>query len=321
MRRASALSGLVVLAVLSVVTGPAGATGVKKGTWGVLEVEYVLSGKGSQVVGGTDHSDWHVTRTLSFRVGLIAGDLQVQPVVLGGVGAQSATAKPGAALQKHQGSLNRLEAETAKCKHDKDCEARVTMDFMVSGEGAAVMGDMAQAAKAAQAAGPRYQRWSGLDAAGNPISASGTYKVDEYSKVVVYDPDCGRTNNLCTTVRQTKGAGNLVFPKLFSQELAFEGVVVDNEKGLLTVALPTPDTFSVDASEDVQSTRSGASSRKVAVRVLDTYQKSLQGKLGVADRAITVPLREERGETTLPLTGALGSNGTLTVRWRFALLP
>lgn len=322
MQRKAGVSGFVVLAAFSAVSVTAGTAAVKKGTRGVIEVEYVVTGKGSQKVGGTDQADWGGTRSMSLKINLVAGDLQAKPVfiALAPVGAQSYAAKSTAVAQKHQDSMNRMQAEIAKCNHDESCEMRVSMQFMTSGEGAAMVGDVTRVAREASEGGPRYQQWSGLDATGKLIGATGTYKVDEYSKTVVYDPDCGKTNNYCTTVRETKGLGSVVFPSQFTQELQMGGVAVDDKLGLLTLALPGPCTFSVDVKEDVQSTQSGTRSRKLALPVLGTCADKL--KLGVADQEIVLPLREERGETTVRLAKAIdGSPGTITIRWRFAVMP
>jgi hypothetical protein len=77
---------------------------------------------------------------------------------------------------------------------------------------------------------------------------------------------------------------------------------------------------SCDAQENVRSTVDGSTSRKMARRFLDTHQAALDGKLGVADRKSVVPLREERGETTVTLPKAMdGAPGTPSVRWRFSV--
>ncbi len=322
MDRRAGIAGLMVAVGLSAAPASAGTAAVKKGTRGVLEVEYTVTGKGARKIGPTDQSEWRSLKTIAFKVNFVAGDLQAKPVYLAGapVGAQSYAGQTAAAQQKHQGSMKRFEAEIAKCKKDQDCEARVQMEFMTSAEGAAIVGDIARVSREAMEGGPRYQQWSAVDAAGKLIGATGTYKVDEYAKLVTYDPICGKTNNFCTTVTATKGEGSLVFPSVFTDELKHGGVAVDDKLGLLTLVLPTPYGFRVDAKEDVQSSQTGPSSRKVSVPILEAHNKALAEKTGVADLKVTLPLREERGEAIVPLGKAAGGP-MITLRWRFAVVP
>lgn len=322
MGRSVAFSGLAAVAVAGILAVPAAA--VPKGTKGVLEVEYLLSGKASQKIGATDSVEWRVTRSLSYRVELRAAELATKaPVMpLAPLAASSPAGRVAATAQKHQGALTQMQDEIARCKGDQACQMRVSMQFMSSGSGAAMMDDMMKTAQSAASERPRYQHWAGVDAAGKPLAASGRYRVDEYRKVVVYDPICGRTGNYCTDERQTKGEGSLSFSTVFEKELASGGVTVDDQLGLLTVAFPTPYGFAVDATESGQTTQTGPFSRRRNLRVLERYQKSAEQKFGAADFKVTMPLREARGETTLPVSKGLnGADGTLTIRWRFALAP
>jgi hypothetical protein len=306
---------------------PATAAVVKKGTVGVIEVEYEMTSQGSRK-GNDSQEEWHGRRVLTIAFEVLAGDLQARPVTLVGApkGKNSFAARSEATAKDNAPAQKSLEAAIKACKHDKDCEARVTLEFMNSDAGAKALGDSRAISREAAGKGgaPRYQFWSPAGANGKPRALSGAFVVDQYSKVQSYDPLCGKTNNICTEVRQTKGSGPLTAEGLepLQWSLGMEGmlaggVILDTTEQVLTVGIPHPNAM-IEVNEEVQSSIQPRTSTKKKEPWLAQAQKWDDG-LGVADLACPEPLKELRGEIKKKVHN--GYAPTMTIRWRFAVKP
>jgi hypothetical protein len=315
------------LALAAAFSAPAEAAGVKKGTRGVVEVEYEMTSQGSTKTADVQR-EWRGKRTLTIAFEVVAGDVQAKPVLLAGApkGEKSFVAKTQATAKKHEKTLGTMEAAIKKCKGDQDCEMRVAMEFMGTDEGSAMMGDSMAIAREASGSGaePRYQLWSPAGAGGKPRALSGTYAVDQYEKSQVYDPECHKTDNLCTTVSQIKGSGPLgaealqtIAGQLGTAETPFCGVSLDTAERLFMLGIPQPVGVVVDVKEDVQSSQDGKSSGNSKLNWLQQVQQ-WEG-LGVADLSYAEPLKELRGEIKKDL--AKGYGPTMAIRWRFAVKP
>lgn len=301
------------------------AAGARKGTKGIVEVEYTMASSGSSKAPQSQR-EWRGTRKLTLAFDVVAGDPQAKPVTLLGApkGQKSFAGRTEATGKKHEKTLGKMEAAIAKCKGDQDCEMRVAMEFMGSDEGSAMMSDNMAIAREASGGerGPRYQLWSGAAGKGKAHAVSGTYHIDQYEKLQEYDPACGKTGNICTTVTEIKGAGALTpeaiaaIGGLVGSE-AYVGVVLDTQEKLFTLGLPEPMGTSVEVKEDVQSTVDGKSSTKKNITWLLQAQK--WDGLGVADLSYTEPLKELRGEIIKDVAKGYGEK--MTVRWRFTVKP
>jgi hypothetical protein len=317
----------ITVALAALLPAPAGAV-AKKGTVGVVEVEYEMASQGTKKNGIETQIDWHGRRLLTISFEVVAGDVQARPVTLVGApkGKNSFAARTEATAKKNENGTNTLDAAIKGCKHDKDCEARVTMEFMNSDAGAQAFGDSMAVAREASGKGgaPRYQYWSPAGPNGRPRALSGTFLVDQYSKVQSYDPLCGRTKNICTDVTETKGGGpltaeglDLLGRFLGTEGMITGGVVIDTVEKSLTIGLPHPDAI-IEVTEDVQSSANGRSSTKKKAPWLAQAQKWDEG-LGVADLAYAEPITELHGELTRRVVN--GYSPTMTVRWRFRVKP
>jgi hypothetical protein len=303
------------------------ATVAKKGTVGILEVEYEMTSQGSRKR-ENDQAEWHGKRILTIAFEVVAGEVQARPITLVGVpkGKNSFAARKDTKAKENAASQKSLDAAVKACKQDAACKTRVTLEYMSSDAGAKAIADTR--AFGSEAAGkdgpPRYQFWSPVGVKGKPRAVSGAYVVDQYVKTESYDPLCGKTKNICTEIRAIKGSGPLTAEALqfFDWTLGMEGmlsggIILDTQDSTLTVGIPHPNAL-IEIVETVDETAGGKHATKKKEPWLAQAQKWDDG-LGVADLACPDPLRELRGEITKKVFN--GYAPTMTIRWHFAVKP
>lgn len=193
----------------------AAQTPVEAGRKAILDLEYTIEGKFSAKGDAGQSTEWRVLRQLSMSLELVAGKLSPVSVVDTQLQAQQAEQGTALAQQGDQAMTNnaplmaQMQAAVEACGDDEACVEAYVMKLSQDPKLQQMSKDVGQMQQSMngynQANPPRFQQWNVLSA----NALSGTYKIEEWRKDVVYDPICGATANLCTSTRERKAAGKI----------------------------------------------------------------------------------------------------------------
>ena len=193
----------------------AAQTPVEEGRKAILELEYTIEGKFSSKGEAGQSTEWRVLRQLTMSLELVAGKLSPASVIDAQVQAQQTEQGTALGQQSQQAMTNnaplmdQMQAAVEACGDDEACVEAYVMKLSQDPQLQQMSKDAGQMQQSVnaynQANPPRFQQWNVLSA----NALSGSYKIEEWRKDVVYDPICGATANLCTSTRERKAAGKI----------------------------------------------------------------------------------------------------------------
>ena len=287
-----------------------------KGAKGTLTVEYTYASNGKSSDQNDSHQ-WNVKRTVKLSADMVAQAAQplssVNEMEPGQKADMKAKQEKARSAQEKMAPLQAdIQKIMEKCGEDEACMQREIQKYGMANSDSATM-NSARSAKpdieAASKQGPaRYQLWTAA-------SQMGTYSVEESRKDVVADPACGASLH-CTTDETARGAGDVPAPPGAragaSATPGFAMAEVDAEGKTLTLVLPVP----LSPLSYTKTVKSNSPDRKSG-----TFQAVVRcppKDLKPVRVALKGGGRNESGTEEIPIAGAGGDGGTLTVRWSFA---
>jgi hypothetical protein len=328
---------LYVAGVLSAVFAPAHGADVivPAGAKATLSVDYMYESAGRKKSEGMyDPYEWRVKRNASLTAELAAQPATAMPTVQAIDASQMASLqgksdKAQAAATKMAPMMADAQAIMAKCGDNEACITREAQKMGAAMQGTPQMEAAMSAKKDMQDLSKqdalRYQAW-------RPTSQAGTYLIDETVHISSPDPICAsKPRHRCTRDETRKGSGEIPVPAEAKSKqnkgaaAGFSAVELDSAKSTLTVtlpvalaALPYTETIVTDEPEGTHDTPTPKGPRQKQM----FYRVTASGA-GMQDKPFTVPLkggwRSQQGEQVMKLKGSFGDEGTLTVRWRFAV--
>ena len=308
---------------------------VPAGAKATLSVEYLYESSGKKRSEGMyDPYEWRVKRNASLTAELAAQPATAMPTV---------QAIDASQMGQLQGKVDKAQAVTtkmapmmadaqkimAKCGDNEACITREVQKMGAAMQGTPQM-DSAMSAKKdiaelSKQDALRYQAW-------RPTSQTGTYLIDEAVHISSPDPICAsKPRHRCTRDETRKGSGEIPVPAEAKSKqnkgaaAGISAVELDSEKNTLTVTLPVAlsmlpytETIVTDEPEGTHDTPTPKGPQQKLLR----YRVNAAGGI-MHEKPFTVPLkggwRSQQGEQVVKLKGSFGDEGTLTVRWRFAV--
>ncbi len=277
-----------------------------------------------------DPHEWRVKRSANLVAELVAHAATAMPTLAVIDAAQMGelkgmTAKAQTAAGKMAPLMADVQKIIARCGEDEACISREAQKMGAAMQGTPQLETMKKGAQELSAQDAlRYQAW-------RPTAQRGTYAIDETVHISSPDPICaGRPRQRCTRDEVRKGVGEIPVPAGANSKAnrgaaaGISAAEVDSGRNTLTVALPVPlamlpytETITTDEPPGTHDTPTpkGPQAKQLAFRV--------NAAGAMMDKPLTVPLkggfRSQSGEQVVKLSGSFGDEGTLTVRWRFAV--
>ena len=333
--RTLAASPCLALTIFAVCTTVHAADFASPGSKAVLSVDYTYESAGSKKSEGMyDPYQWRVKRNASLTAELAAQPATAMPTVQAIDASQMASLqgksdKAQAAATKMAPMMADAQAIMAKCGENEACITREAQKMGAAMQGTPQM-DAAMSAKKdmqdlSKQDALRYQAW-------RPTSQTGTYLIDETVHISSPDPICNaRPRHRCTRDETRKGSGEIPVPAEAGSKrnkgaaAGISAVELDSAKNTLTVTLPVSlsllpytETIVTDEPEGTHDTPTPKGPRQKQL----AYRVNAAGAI-MHEKPFTVALkggwRNQQGEQVVKLKGNFGDEGTLTVRWRFAV--
>jgi hypothetical protein len=304
---------------------------VPPGAKATLSVDYIYESAGKKRSEGMyDPYEWRVKRTMSLTAELAAQPATAMPTVQA-IDASQMAALAGKAdkAQAVATQMAPMMADAQKimalCGENEACITREAQKMGAAMQGTSKVADARKSVDGmSRQDGPRYQAW-------RPTAQRGTYVIDETVHISSPDPICAaKPRHRCTRDEVRKGGGEIPVPPEANSKgnkgaaAGISAAELDAVKGTLTVGLPIPlsllpytETITTDEPEGTHDTPTpkGPQAKQLAFRV--------NAAGAMMDKPFTVPLkggfRTQSGEQLVKLKGSLREEGTLTVRWRFAI--